>query len=124
MKAQAIFDTVVAHLGKQGRPAINTENSCLYRGPDGTKCAVGFLLKDKQYKPEMEGRDVNGLVNNFKVPAFFSKNEELLHRLQRAHDADNHHLVSGKFSKPKLRKALKRIAADHKLDDTIVAEAI
>ena len=54
MTAQEIFDTVVAHLRKQGcRSAEN--GTCLYRGPDGTKCAAGCLIPVEMYTPNIEG---------------------------------------------------------------------
>lgn len=33
---------------EQGRPSIDGDGTCLYRGPDGTKCGVGFLISDEQ----------------------------------------------------------------------------
>jgi len=52
MNRQEIFDTVAKHLLTQkvkSKAAI-----CLYRGPNGTKCAIGALIKDEFYDIEME----------------------------------------------------------------------
>lgn len=51
MTKQQIFDKVATHLIKQKRFSgeLNEEGhrmSCLYRGPDGTKCAIGVLISD------------------------------------------------------------------------------
>ncbi len=54
MTAQEIFDTVVAHLRKQGRKSYDGR-ICLYRGPNGTKCAAGCLIPDELYTPGIEG---------------------------------------------------------------------
>ena len=45
---QELFDAVVTHLlGMDGRCATG-EGACLYRGPDGTACAVGALMTDEE----------------------------------------------------------------------------
>lgn len=53
MNAQEMFETVARHLFAQGKRAgVENEEgdfSCLYRAPDGTKCAIGCLLTDEQY---------------------------------------------------------------------------
>jgi len=65
MNNQEIFDTVVNHLRAQGRKSINESSGvCLYRGPDGTKCAAGILIPDELYKPEMEGNNFGFLISN------------------------------------------------------------
>lgn len=50
---------------EQGRPSIhptsdNQSSLCLYRGPEGAKCAVGHLLPDSEYRGLMEGQPVYG----------------------------------------------------------------
>ena len=46
MTDQEIFDKVWAHIIAQGVPSMNGEGRCLYRGPNGTKCAAGIFLPD------------------------------------------------------------------------------
>ena len=61
MNLQEIYDTVKAHLLKQGRRASDVcGGTCYYRtkeyGSDATlKCAVGCLIPDELYDPEIEG---------------------------------------------------------------------
>lgn len=55
MTKQEIFDTVAVHMLAQGKKSEN-EDGCLYRGPNGTKCAVGVLIKDEIYRPILENR--------------------------------------------------------------------
>jgi hypothetical protein len=50
---QKTFDTVLAHLRRQGRPALNKEG-CRYRTSDGLMCAVGCLIPDARYSPDIE----------------------------------------------------------------------
>ena len=55
MTKQTIFNKVVRHLRQQGQKSSD-QNGCLYRGPNGTKCAIGCLIPDKKYNSNMEGR--------------------------------------------------------------------
>lgn len=61
---QEIFNTVKDHLLKQGvKSACTSKNpnsgeditTCMYRGPDGAKCAAGVLIPDEAYKTSFEG---------------------------------------------------------------------
>jgi hypothetical protein len=62
---QQVFDQVVKHLLKQGKRAYQEGKGCRYRTDDGLKCAVGCLLPDAAYTPDMEG----GLVGNPELKA-------------------------------------------------------
>lgn len=51
----ALFDKVVAHLLKQNAKSETSPGGfCKYRGPNGLKCAVGFLISDKAYSDSIE----------------------------------------------------------------------
>lgn len=52
---QKTFNTIVDHLYKQGCASVNDAGQCLYRGPNGTKCAIGCLIPDDIYTKSMEG---------------------------------------------------------------------
>lgn len=54
LNTQAVFNQVCAALIAQGRPSKLINGVCLYRGPDGIKCAVGYLIPDS-----MLGDDFN-----------------------------------------------------------------
>lgn len=59
-RLREIFTTVRDHLLKQGRRSeiVNPETGgaeCRYRAPDGLKCALGCLIPDELYTPEIEG---------------------------------------------------------------------
>ena len=56
---QQAFDTMVRGLFQQGKVSMD-DNRCLYRGPDGAKCAIGFLIPDQDYRPSFEGPSVWG----------------------------------------------------------------
>lgn len=55
MTEQEIFDKVAEHLQKQGHRALNEDGVCVYRGKNGTKCAVGALIPDELYDSKIEG---------------------------------------------------------------------
>ncbi len=55
---QEAFTTMILHLREQARPSMQERGThtplCLYRGPDGTKCAVGALIPDEAYHIRLE----------------------------------------------------------------------
>jgi len=57
-----IFTKVKGHLLAQGCRSAGDPGTgftgCRYRGLENTKCAVGFLIKDKFYTPSIEGQSV------------------------------------------------------------------
>lgn len=66
MDTQTVVDKVLKHLWDQGEcsrdPFIN---ACAYRGRNGTKCAIGILIPDEIYLPEMEGKGFSTLCSKF-----------------------------------------------------------
>jgi hypothetical protein len=85
-KNQTAFDTVVAHLRLQKkRSAKPGTNVCMYRGPDGTKCAVGVLIPDDQFDPAKESQHVSDLHST--IPALQGIDLDFLCELQRVHDS-------------------------------------
>jgi hypothetical protein len=55
MTAQELFDKVSSHLLTQRRRSMSTEGMCMYRGCEGRMCAIGVLIPDDAYRPNMEG---------------------------------------------------------------------
>ena len=68
---QQIFDHVQAELLKQGRRASSNGHDCVYRAPNGDKCAAGHLLLDCHYSPDFERRAI--------PPPFASMPETSIH---------------------------------------------
>jgi hypothetical protein len=83
MTNQEAFDTVKAHLLKQNKRA-QTEpgNACKYRVGE-LKCAVGCLIPDNIYQPEMEGKVVGELRH---LDCLQGLDFALLKDLQYCHD--------------------------------------
>ncbi len=118
MEAQEIFDTVATHLLRQGRRSMfeDSPSVCAYRGAGGTKCAVGVLIPDELYNPEMEMRTIYGLVENptkrqaCSLPDWMEDNLELLANLQSVHDR-----ASSWKSSYTMKSGLKEIAEEFSL---------
>jgi len=126
MTPQEIFDTVARHLFTQGERAGYERNredcgdesfACRYRGPGGTACAVGVLIPDAVYDPEMEGAGVMLLIDNFgpNLPPWMRDNFELLDRLQMVHDQEAHWI-----SDERMRFELSTAAQSYGLDDSVL----
>ena len=88
MTAQEIFDKVVAHLRSQGcKSQESAGGMCVYRGPNGTKCAAGCLIEDKYYRRAFEGNTFEHIIlSSNALSAQFSTHVELIQALQNAHD--------------------------------------
>lgn len=110
MTNQEIFDKVLNHLRQQGHAAtvfINGETSCRYRAGDGGMCAVGCLIPDELYTPEIEDNgvflverllrgeicaekepDVEMLWSTLQQVGIAADQLPLLRKLQSAHDGN------------------------------------
>ena len=60
MNLQQIFDKTASHLLKQGiQSTLEDDDTCAYRGQDGSMCAVGCLINDDAYNWYLEGTSVD-----------------------------------------------------------------
>lgn len=63
---QEIFTKAATHLLTQGRRAMLPDGlGCAYRGVGGTRCAIGCLIRDEAYTPQIEERDVDSIARRF-----------------------------------------------------------
>lgn len=89
MKPQEIFNTVAKHLFDQGKRSTDKQ-FCRYHNEDGLKCAVGVLIEDDVYFPEMDSgnKTIKTLVDHHpdKFPDWVKENLGLLQSLQSVHD--------------------------------------
>jgi hypothetical protein len=74
-----IFNQVKTHLLTQ-KVKSTAQDSCVYRSPVGHKCAIGCLIPDDKYCPNIEGI---GVVPVDDGNGFW----KLLEDLQRVHDS-------------------------------------
>lgn len=98
---QSIIDQMATHLSDQKAPSVSSGNhyQCLYRSPEGLKCAIGALLSDEACEG-IGSLPVMTILNSQQLPA---KKEleamrgtvdegdfaEFLYRCQSYHDAPN-----------------------------------
>lgn len=133
---QTLFDTVARHLLKQGKRSGETQEdgsfACMYRAPDGCKCAAGAILPDDKYDPAMEG------CNVYSNQEFWNSLVEELHllsHLQSVHDydpgeffMDDHNERGLAKDQPNLialwRTRLKAVAKRYDLDHSVLDEPI
>lgn len=81
---QEVFDYIANHLLAQNSRSIDPKTKvCLYRGPEGKKCAAGVLFDDSEYNPDYEGVVWIALHIDKK---FTSKHSALIQELQNMHD--------------------------------------
>lgn len=114
MNAQEAFNIAATHLLNQNQQARKPGNvACSYRAEvDGKvlKCAVGALIPDEVYKPEMENKNILGLTLNFPEVCEPLKDvpKALLRDLQYLHDT----------SQPRYwRQGLRDVALRYSLND-------
>lgn len=133
MTNQEIFDKVSKHLLEQAMPAFDPiTNGCRYRGANGTKCAVGCLIKDEFYSPDLENNRVGHPRVTRAVGASLNEvitaeTEALLSALQRVHDRatstvhrNRYRNRAGNLSPTKIKAAwkedLQEVAQQHGLE--------
>jgi hypothetical protein len=87
VEAQELYDYIVEAIVKQGRPSVGDNDRCLYRGPDGLKCAYGHVHPDSMYSEDMENTGVLQLRLKGRLPKSLVPHVDLISYLQDAHDA-------------------------------------
>ena len=93
---EEIYNKVSKHLlsmKKQSRNSIT--HKCVYRGPNGSKCAVGCLIKDIFYSKYLEDKGINhtsvyqAVIKSIGRP--LSRDEKyILVKLQNLHDTTHY----------------------------------
>ena len=122
-KPQEVFDFVVSKIIHQGQPST-VNGSCAYRGPDGLRCAAGWLLPDEAYDRSFNRSSIvsSRFQSNVKrYQAYWLKSPSrffnLIKDLQRAHDDavfDNNNFL--KYFKT----GCESVAALHKLNTKVL----
>lgn len=79
-----LMKTAIRKVIAQGKRSY-IKGYCLYRGPEGTKCAIGHLIPDELYTRDIEGKNIYAALTDLKIqlPA---KIRRELGRLQWCHD--------------------------------------
>ena len=84
---QHVYDTMVNHLRQQKTRAVNENGNCRYKTANGSMCAVGCLIADDEYDPELERlsleNTINFLMDGKAQPSRF---KPLLWHIRQIHD--------------------------------------
>ena len=87
---QEIFDYVTPLLFAQGeRSMLEGGTTCAYRGVDGMRCAVGFLIPDELYYDGLEGNSAISVEITNVLSTVITTDQDLcvfLSDLQDVHD--------------------------------------
>jgi len=67
-RKQFVLDSMKM-LREQGKYSISETRQCLYRGPGGTKCLIGFHIPDEVYKPSFEHGSLSSIMEKIEVRA-------------------------------------------------------
>ena len=90
MNDQETYEKVVKALALQGRQSSLSSGSCLYRHPEGLKCAAGILIEDDEYGDWMEKRTIFSVLKDDRCPESLKnrliKQSTLVDQLQVNHD--------------------------------------
>lgn len=115
MNKQEILDAVVAFMRKQrkpsgGRTAGGGSYYCRYRGPDGTKCAIGALIPDSIYDEVIEGKPIDDVLHGSSAirELFVGVDPAYLMSLQGCHDAAAVDHNSGSSAAPDFMASFER----------------
>lgn len=121
MSLQEMFDFVCKKIIEQGNKSVNSKYECLYRGPDGLKCAAGWLIPDDEYDPEIEGYGVHALRSRQLAFVLMSYDQvSLLEDLQKSHDGDDLERVRDLDFVGVFKQRAAGVARDWDLDQSVL----
>lgn len=84
---QEAFDIAVEGIRGQEYQPSERNYTCLYRGPEGRKCALGFLITDEEYSPALDkAGSLSGLLSENLCTVNDTDLRRLLTKLQYVHD--------------------------------------
>jgi len=108
-RKQLMFNVVVTQMQKQGKPSV-CDGVTLLRNPDGSRCSLGFLVPNKDYKPEFESLCPNAvMIEELDMPRV---GYQFYDDIQDAHDRSA--LAPDWW--PAFTRQMERVATKHVLD--------
>lgn len=102
MNMQEVVEIVVKHLFGQGCRAGEMRHDdgdvdengekyynffCQYRDSRGNKCAAGKVIRDEDYRPGMEGENIESVIKGYDL-RYLKEHTSTLLLLQIIHDGD------------------------------------
>lgn len=92
MTRQTAYEKVRDYFQQPGAELCNdSSGQCYYRHPDDDRrCAAGVLIEDADYDSKMEGKSIQGVLEEWSVDDRFAElralGDEFLTSIQEAHD--------------------------------------
>jgi hypothetical protein len=89
----------------QGKQSVNTFGQCVYRSPDGSKCAAGHLIKDEHYNPQWNSLSpYQTMVRDaLKLSGVTEEQMPIVRALQQVHDEGTDEELRSKWPEHKRR---------------------
>ena len=86
-----LLEKAITGVIKQGKPSLDSNGNCAYRGEGGGKCVVGVLIDDEHYNEDLEGYFTKALQVRFAVEGsnnvtLSDEEVDTLQTLQKCHD--------------------------------------
>lgn len=125
MTNQEILNLVYPAIVKQGGMSVGSDGFCAYRGENGMRCAVGWLIDDENYRHALESQTVDGsiVVRKALGNSVGEVDIEFCSALQDAHDAFLIAQTLGKLDKEEVeswetfnKKEFERLADEWNLE--------
>lgn len=85
---QKAFDIICKHMLEQNERSVSkVSGACRYRGQSGMMCAIGVLIDDEHYYPEIEGKSAcETVVRQSLRSSGWELDDSFLVALQDIHD--------------------------------------
>lgn len=87
---ESMLAHVKAEFKGKSSTGVGMLETCLYRGPEGRKCAVGMFIPDSEYSASMETISAEGLIERHSyIAKSFPLNTRRMDMLQAVHDGSH-----------------------------------
>lgn len=94
---------------KQEGISVNNSGTCMYRGPNNTRCIAGHCIPNREYKSSIEGKEALAVL-------FFKKWEpcekNLIQSLQNVHDSAANNSDSLEDFRERFKTGVQQVAKD------------
>jgi hypothetical protein len=121
---QRMIDIGATHMRAQGRCSSDEDGTCLYRGPNGTKCFIGALIADEHYHSGLEKKGVQKPSNVRALLNSGYKLQGLIPDLQAAQEELHDNLDFSEDFPAAFEAALVSYCSEYGLDYTAPEETL
>lgn len=114
---QAVFNKAARQIIKQGGWSADVDGSCLYRGTDGSRCAIGACIPNSLYSKKLEGLGAADLPKRILAMLLprDTKRATFLTELQFTHDGNVTCAGGGRVFLRRWKRQMRDLAAQYGL---------